>query len=41
MGGVIPYTLASLKAVFKLWQTTDSAGMLQTVRESDTYAVAD
>jgi len=40
-GGVIPYTLASLKAVFKLWQTTDSAGMLQTVRESDTYAVAD
>lgn len=40
-GGVIPYTLASLKAVFKLWQTTDSAGMLQTVRDSDTYAVAD
>lgn len=36
----VPYTLDALKAVVNLWQTTDTAPMIQRVIDSDVYDAA-
>jgi len=36
----VPYTLTSLRAVLDLWQTTQTAGSIQSVSDSDVYDAA-